>query len=60
MKVEMFQGLVAGVKVFLTPNSARDAEKEWLKEHGIEDGVHRDGKAQNGTEFIVQECELKP
>jgi hypothetical protein len=57
--VELFQGIVNNVNIFLKRESAEQAEQQWLKEHGITDDVGREGKAQNGTEFIVRECELK-
>ena len=58
--VELFQGVVNEVNVFLTQESAQKAEQYWLKEHGITDDIGRECKAQNGTEFIVRECEVKP
>ncbi len=58
--VEICQGVVGSIRVFLTPESARKAERKWLKEQGITDDLGRQLKAQNGTKFIFQECELKP
>jgi len=58
--VEVFQGLVTETNVFLGQESAEQAEQQWLKEHGITDDVGRECKAQNGTEFIVRECDVKP
>jgi len=56
--VDLFQGVLDEVKVFLTPESAEKAEQEWLKEQGITDDTDREGKAQNGTELIVHECDV--
>ena len=58
--VELFQGVVNDVKVFLTKESARKAEEDWLKKHGVTDEVGRECKAQDGTELILRECTLKP
>ena len=58
--VELFQGVLNDVKVFFTQESAEKAEQRWLKEHGISGDVGRDCKAQNGTELLVHECEVKP
>jgi hypothetical protein len=58
--VELFQGVVNDVQVFSTQESAEKTEREWLKEHDINDDASRECKAQNGTEFIVRECNLKP
>jgi len=57
--VELFQGVVNEISVFLTRESAEQAEQEWLKDHGITDDLGRECKAQNGTEFIVRQCQLR-
>ena len=58
--IEAVQGLVGGVTVFLTPDSARQAEERWLEKNGVKDKIDREAKANNGTEFLVMESELKP
>ena len=58
--VELFQGVVNDVKVFITQESAKKAEEDWLKKHGVTDPVGRECKAQNGTELILRECMLNP
>jgi|GEM_PF-1894097 len=58
--VELFQGMVNEVNAFLKRESAERAEQQWLEEHGITDDVGRECKAQNGTQFIVRECDVKP
>ena len=57
--VEIFQGVVSDVKVFSSEESANKAEKAWLKEHDITSNVDREGKAQNGTELLLFECEVE-
>ena len=58
--VEMFQGVLNDVKVFLSEESACKVEQQWLEGHSINDDAGRECEAQNGTEFQVHECELKP
>ena len=58
--IEAFQGIVGGVTVFLTPESAKQAEDRWLEKNGVKDKICREAKAKNGTEFLVMESELKP
>ena len=58
--IALHQGVVEDARVFRRKLSANKAEKEWLKENGIADDDEREGKSQNGTEFIVMKCELEP
>ena len=58
--LEISSGAVTNGKVFLRRESAEGAEKRWLKEQGIKDGISRQREAFNGMEFLVMECELKP
>jgi len=58
--VEIFQDVLNDVKVFLSEESACKAEQQWLERHSINDDAARECEAQNGTEFQVHECELKP
>jgi hypothetical protein len=58
--IDICQGIVDNVNVFLTEESARNAEEQWLCSNGIESAETRDCKAGAGTEFIVTECRLKP
>jgi hypothetical protein len=58
--VETFQGVLDNVRAYLTEESALDAEKTGLREMGITSPESREGKSDNGTSFIVMECELKP
>ena len=58
--VELFEGVLNDVTVFLTKQSANKAEQDWLKKHSIADGVGRECKGQNGTELIVRKCDVRP
>ncbi len=58
--VETFQGVLEDVRTYLTEESARDAEKNWLREMSIKSPESREGKSDNGTSFTVMECDLKP
>ena len=57
--VEIFQGVVSDVKVFSSEESANKAEKAWMAEHDIADDTDREGKAKNGTELLLFECEVE-
>jgi len=57
--VEMFQGVVNDVKVFLSEESANKVEKAWLAEHDINDAMGRECKAQDGTELLVFERKVE-
>ena len=57
--VEIFQGIVNDVKVFSSEKSANKAETAWLKEHDITSKVDHEGKAQNGTELLLFQCEVE-
>lgn len=58
--VETCQGFVHEAMAYLTEESAHNAEKTWLKTMDIKDDLDRQAKADNGTEFLVFEAELKP
>ena len=58
--MEILKGIVSEVEVFLRPESAGKKEAAWLQERRIGSQVDREIKAQNGEEFLVMECELKP
>jgi len=58
--IETFQGVVDDAKVFMTEESATQAEKRWLKEQGITHQDARNCKADDGTSFSVLKCDLKP
>ena len=58
--VETCLGIVAEVRGFLRKQSARAAERKWLKETNIKNKADRQAKADGGMEFLVFEAELKP
>lgn len=58
--IALHQGVVEDARVFRRKLSANKAEREWLTGYGIADDEDREGKSQNGTEFIVVKCELEP
>lgn len=58
--MEILKGIVCEARVFLTPESAGKREAAWLQERRIKNRLDREIKAQNGEEFLVMECELKP
>lgn len=58
--IETCQGIVSEAHVYLTEESARKAEQTWLSETNIKDDEHRQGKSDNGTEFLVMETKLEP
>ena len=58
--VETFQGVVHDATAYMTEESARRAEKAWLKNMGIKSQDARECKSDDGTSFSVMECDLKP
>ncbi len=58
--VETCQGVIADITAYLTQESAEKAERRWLKQNHIHNDEDREGKSQNGTEFVLRECKLKP
>ena len=58
--IETCQGIVSETRVFLTDKSAKKAERKWLRKNGVKDDEHRQGKSDNGTEFLLLECKLEP
>ena len=57
--MDIFQGVVNDINVFLTEKSAQKIEQEWLQRHNVNDDVDRECKSQNGTELIIYECKLR-
>ena len=57
--IEMLQGNIAEIRAYWNEQLAQIAEQQWLKDNDIEDEIHREAKAQNGTEFHVYECMLE-
>ena len=57
--IETFQGNIENAHIFLSEESARQVEEDWLHENKIKDETSRQAKAQDGTECLVLEAELK-
>ena len=60
MLVPMEEGIVRGVRAFLTPESAAQAEQEWLTERGIADPKNRKHASDWGTGIAIWDCSLNP
>ena len=60
VSVETCQGVIAETTAYLTQESAEKAERRWLKQHRIRNDDEREAKSQNGTEYVLRECKLKP
>ena len=58
--VETFQGVVHDATAYMTEESARRAEKTWLREQGIKSQNARECKSDDGTSFSVIQSDLKP
>ena len=58
--VPMEEGIVRGVRAFVTEGSAKQAEEAWLAEHGLTEEKRRDEASDWGTGIAVYECDLKP
>jgi len=58
--IELSQGIVSKVRVFVSEKSAKQAEQSWLKQHSIRDSVGRECKTQDGTELLTYECPVEP
>jgi len=57
--LDIFQGVVNDIQVFLSEKSALKIDQEWLKKHEVKGEVDRECKAQNGTELIIHDCKLR-
>ena len=58
--IETFQGVLHEARAYMTEESSLRAEKAWLDEMGITSQDARECKSDDGTSFMVMECELKP
>jgi len=58
--VESCQGVIEEVRAYLSEGSAIAAEKKWKRRTGIRTGASRKARADDGTEFLIFEAELKP
>ncbi len=58
--VPMEEGILHGVRAFLTEASATRAEREWLEGMELTEEKVREQAADWGTGIAIWECELKP
>ena len=58
--IELVQGVLDEVRVFRSKESADKTELRWLKDYGITNDIEREGHAQNGTELIVRQSNVRP
>ena len=59
VSVELFQGIIADVRVFQTEAAADLVDQKWLTENRIRDNIDSECKTQNGTEFHIYTCTLE-
>ena len=57
--IPMEEGLVRGVRVFMTERSAQRAEAEWLAAHELTDEKLREEASDWGTGIAIWQCDLK-
>jgi len=58
--VPMEEGIVRGVRAFVTESSAKQAEDKWLAEHELTEEKRREEASDSGTGIAIYECDLKP
>jgi hypothetical protein len=58
--VPMEEGIVRGVQVFKTPESAAEAEAQWLAAHELTEDKRREEASDWGTGIAIWECNLNP
>ena len=58
--VPMEEGIVRGVRAFMSESSAKQTEEKWLAEHELTDEKRRDEASDWGTGHAIFECDLKP
>jgi hypothetical protein len=56
----MEEDIVRDVRAFMTGNSAKQAESEWLAEHRLTETKRREEVSDWGTGIAIYECDLKP
>jgi len=54
------EGIVRGVRAFMTKTSAQQAEATWLAAHELTEDKRREEASDWGTGIAVYECDLKP
>ena len=58
--VPMEEGIVRGVRAFMTESSAQQAEAAWLAAHELTEEKRREGASDWGTGIAIWECVLNP
>ena len=58
--VPMEEGIVRGVRAFMTESSAKQAKEEWLAGHELTHEKRREDASDWGTGIAIYECDLKP
>lgn len=58
--VPLDEGIVRGVRAFMTESSAKRAENEWLAQHELTEEKRREEASDWGTGIAIYGCDLKP
>jgi len=58
--VPMEEGIVRGVRAFMTKSPAQQAEAAWLAAHELTEEKLREEASDWGTGVAIWECDLKP
>ena len=58
--VPMQEGIVHGVRAFMTESSAHQAEAAWLAAHGLTEDKRREEASDWRTGIAIWGCDLKP
>ena len=53
-------GVMEQITAYLTPASAKNAERRWLQQERIRTTDERETAFRNGNGFVLRECPLKP
>lgn len=56
----MKEGIVRGMRAFMTESSAQQAEAAWLAERELPEEKRREEASDWGTGIAIWECDLKP
>jgi hypothetical protein len=56
----MEEGIVRGVRAFMTEGSAQQAEAAWLAGHELREERRREEASDWGAGIALSECDLKP
>jgi hypothetical protein len=56
----MEEGILRGVRAFMTESSAQQAEAAWLATHELTEKKLREEASDWSTGIAIYECDLKP